>query len=271
MKYTIKDLKRDFPDDDTCLDYIFRQKYPNAKKYYRVKGRKCYANQEGKQLHPLANTIFEKSSTPLTSWFYAIFLFSASKNGISAMELQRQLGTTYKCAWRIGKKIRGLMVEGGQKLSGVVEVDETYIGGKCKPALKFKKKTAVMGMVERNGRAVIRIIPHRETHIILNNIKEYIKSGSEIMSDEYSAYKKVHWFGYEHSYTKHGKRHYVKGRVHTNAVEGFWSIVKNSFRGTFHSVSPQHLQSYLDEFAFRYNYRASDVPVFHLLLSRLVK
>ncbi len=270
MNYTIKDLKRDFPNDDVCLEYIFRMKYPNGK-YYRVKGRKTYADASGKQIYPLSGTIFENSSTPLTSWFYAIFLFASSKNGVSAMELQRQLGTTYKCAWRIGKKIRSLMTDGGQKLSGIVEVDETYIGGQHKRKFGFKKKTAVMGMVQRGGRAVARIIPYRETKIILDNIQKYVEKGSRIMSDEYSAYKKVFWFGYQHAFTKHGKRHYVKGKVHTNAVEGLWSIIKNSFRGTYHSISPKHLQSYLDEFSFRYNLRTSPVPVFLLLLSRLVK
>lgn len=270
MNYTIKDLKKDFPDDDTCLEYIFKMKYPNAK-YYRVKGRKTYADSKGNQIYPLKGTIFENSSTPLTSWFYAIFLFASSKNGVSAMELQRQLGTTYKCAWRIAKKIRELMNEGGQKLSGIVEVDETYIGGRHKAKVKFKKKTAVMGMVQRGGRVVAKVIPYRETKILLDNIQEYVERGSQIMSDEHSAYKKVHWFGYKHGYTKHGKKHYVKGKIHTNSVEGLWSIIKNGIRGSYHSISPKHLQSYLDEFSFRYNYRASDVPVFQLLLARLVK
>lgn len=130
MKYTIKNFQKDFPNDDVCLDYIFKQKYPDTKQYYKVKGRKCYANPAGEQIHPLAGTIFEKSSTSLTNWFYAVYLFSQSKNGVSAKELERQLGVTYKCAWRIAKKIRELMSGDGDPLTGTVEVDETYVGGR---------------------------------------------------------------------------------------------------------------------------------------------
>lgn len=124
--------------------------------------------------------------------------------------------------------------------------------------------------VQRNGKVIVRAIPNRETHILLNAIKEHVEKGSKIMSDEYSPYKKLGWFGYHHGYTKHGKRHYVQGKVHTNAVEGLWSIIKNGIRGSYHSISPKHLQSYLDEFSFRYNYRTSEVPVFQLLLEKVV-
>jgi DNA-directed RNA polymerase subunit RPC12/RpoP len=113
MKYTIKDFKNDFPNDDVCLEYIFKRKFgqiSDFNKYYRVKGRKCYAHSEtGEQIHPLANTIFHKSSTPLTQWFFAIFLFSQSRNGVSSKELERALGVTYKCAYRMGQQIRKLM------------------------------------------------------------------------------------------------------------------------------------------------------------------
>lgn len=109
----MKDLKQDFPNDNVCLDYIFTKKCGETQGYYRVKNRKCYSHQSTKhQIHPLVGTIFEKSSTPLTLWFHAIFLFSSSKNGVSAKELQRQLGVTYKCAWRMAKQIRSLMEQG---------------------------------------------------------------------------------------------------------------------------------------------------------------
>ena len=164
-QYTIKDLVRDFPTDDACLDYIFRAKYPNAKQYYRVKGRKCYAHSmTGHQVHPLKGTIFEKSPTLLTLWFHAIFLFAVSKNGVSAKELERQLGVTYKCAWRMAHQIRKLMNQDGDMLTGTVEIDETYIGGKHTHKDKFTRKAAVMGMVERDGRVRANVIPNRETH-----------------------------------------------------------------------------------------------------------
>ena len=134
MNYSIKDFQGQFPNDEACLEYIFNQKYDKTCKcggqFYRSKTRKCYnCSMCGKQISPLAGTIFEKSDTPLTSWFYAIFLFSSARNGVSAKELERQLGVTYKTAWRIAFQIRQLMQQDKKKLSGVVEVDETYIGG----------------------------------------------------------------------------------------------------------------------------------------------
>ena len=272
MKYTIKHLQRDFPNDDVCLDYIFRNRFPECVgDYYRVKGRKCYANIDGEQIHPLAGTIFHKSSTPLTTWFYAIYLFSASKNGVSACELQRQLGTTYKCAWRIANHIRKLMKQDKELLSGVVEVDETYWGGRRRVKVKMSNKLAIMGMVERGGSIRVKRIPNRETHILLNNIKGNVSRDSSVMTDDWGAYKKIYKLGYKRSVVKHSKQRYVSGNIHTNTIEGWWSQFKRSVHGSYHSVSRKYLQSYLDEFAFRYNLRDDEAPVFQWLLLRLVK
>ena len=272
MKYTIKDFQKDFSNDDVCLDYIFKQKYPDTKQYYKVKGRKCYAHSmTGHQIHPLTGTIFEKSSTSLTDWFYAIYLFSQSKNGVSAKELERQLGVTYKTAWRIAKKIRELMSENSNPLTGIVEVDETYIGGKHLRKQGFKDKEAVMGMVERQGRIKATHIPSRQTHILLNEIKQNVAKGTRLMTDELDAYKRTPLFGYHHSSIKHGKKHYArKGDIYTNTIEGFWSQLKRSIDGTYHVVSPKHLQSYVDEFSFRYNRRTSEMPMFFHLLKQVV-
>lgn len=166
MKLTIKQFNDTFPNDDVCLQFIFEKRYGSLKacpkcgvaepSYYRVRGRKCYECQDcGHQIHPLANSIFHKSNTPLKSWFYAIYLFSASKNGVSAKELERHLGVTYKTAWRIAKQIRLLMEQDDEILTGDVETDETYIGGRRKLAQKFDNKSIVHGVVERNGRAKI--------------------------------------------------------------------------------------------------------------------
>ncbi len=162
MRYTIKQFQADFPNDDVCLDTVFENRYSHVKdcpkcgvvntKFYRVKGRKCYACMHcGYQLHPLTHTIFHKSETPLTSWFYTIYLFSVSKNGVSAKEIERHLGVTYKTAHRMARQIRKLMADGGDPLTGEVEIDETYIGGRRKLAHKFDNKSVVFGMVERNG------------------------------------------------------------------------------------------------------------------------
>jgi len=153
MMYGILDFQKDFPDDDACLDHIFHKRYPDAVGYYRIKSRKAYVNKDGHHIHPLAGTIFEKSSTSLWKWFFAIFLFSASKHGVSAKELQRQLTITYKCAWRMAFMIRSQMSQDSQgKLFGVVEADETYIGGIRRTTAWAKAKSPVVGMVQRDGR-----------------------------------------------------------------------------------------------------------------------
>ena len=269
MKYTIKDFKKDFPTEDSCLDYIFNKKYPSIKGFYRVKGRKCYADAQGKQIHPLKGTIFEKSSTSLDLWFYAIFLFASSKNGVSAKEIQRQLGTTYKTAWRISHSIRKLMKQDKNPLEGVVEVDETYFGGKRRMKVKMGNKSAVFGMAERSGSVRAKKIPNRETHVILGNISQNIKRGSHIMADEFGVYSKVRGLGYYKSTIKHGKGHYVRGSIHTNTIEGFWSQLKRSIDGTHHAVSPKHLQKYIDQFVFQYNLRFSPIAVFEVLMNRI--
>ncbi len=281
MRYTIKDFKRDFPNDDVCLDYVFGQRYGkeyvcskcNKKGFYKVKDRKCYACAWcGYQIHPLAETIFHKSSTKLTDWFFAIFLMSQSKNGVSAKEIERHLGVTYKTAWRIQKQIRSLMKQDNSILTGIVEIDETYVGGrrKGKRGRGAEGKTIVVGMTEREGAVKARVAKDNKISKVLPIMRKQIKIGTHVMSDEYRSYKNMASYGFKHDVVRHGFREYVRGEVHTNTIEGFWSQMKRSIDGTYHSVSPKHLQSYVDEFAYRYNHRASSVPLFHLLLGRMV-
>ena len=281
MRYTIRDFKRDFPNDDVCLDYVFGQRYgkeyvcPKCKKkgFYKVKDRKCYACAWcSHQIHPLADTIFHKSSTKLTDWFFAIFLMSQSKNGVSAKEIERHLGVTYKTAWRIQKHIRSLMKQDNSIFTGTVEIDETFIGGrrKGKRGRGAAGKTIVFGMTEREGGVKARVVKDRKISKVLPIMRKQIKIGTHVMSDEYSGYKSMASYGFKHDVVRHGLREYVRGEVHTNTIEGFWSQMKRSIDGTSHSVSPKHLQSYVDEFAYRYNHRASSVPLFHLLLGQMV-
>lgn len=269
MKYTIADFNKEFPTDEVCLAYIFKKKYPEAKGYYPVTGRKCFANAQGKQIHPIAGTIFEKSATPLKSWFFAIYLFSQSRNGVSAKELQRQLGVTYKTAWRIGYQIRQLMKQGKSPLSNIVEVDETYVGGYQKGGHGGKGKTPVFGMLERGGAVKTKILSARESHLILRQIQKNIARGSHIVSDKFGAYKKTTKLGYSHASVNHWRKEFVRGNTHTNTIEGFWSQLKRSLNGTYHSVSPKYLQSYCDEFSFRYSRRASSSPIFASLMERI--
>jgi len=281
MKYTIKDFKRDFPNDDVCLDYIFGQRYgkdsvcPKCGKtgFYRVSDRKCYACAWcGHQIHPLANTIFHKSSTKLTDWFFAIFVMSQSKNGVSAKEIERHLGVTYKTAWRIQKHIRGLMKQDKPMLSGTVEIDETYVGGKRRGTRGrgAEGKTPVIGMAERKGGIKAQAVRNMKSSIVIPIMRRNVQVGTHIMTDDFLTYSNVKEHGFKHGVINHSAKEYVRGDIHTNTIEGFWSQMKRSIDGTYHSVSPKYLQTYVDEFAYRYNHRASSVPVFHLLLERLV-
>lgn len=271
MKYTVTDLRREFPTDTACLDYIFRTKYPDAKGYTRVqyKGRKAYVNSQGAQIYPLAGTIFEKSSTKLETWFHVLFLFASHKNGVSAKTIQRETGVTYKTAWRMGHQIRSLMVQGKDPLSGEIEADETYYGKGGNNKNKFKNKQAVLGAVERKGRVRTQVSPNRRRDIVLPFIKNNVVVGSKIVTDEYHGYDQLRrTYGFGHHKVKHGKGHYSWKGEHTNTIEGFWGQFKRSVRGTYSFVSAQHLQAYLNEFSWRYNHRSSPVPQFALLLAQ---
>lgn len=280
MRYTITEFNKQFPDDDACLDALFEMRYGDIKdcpkcgvvntKFYRVTGRKCYACMHcGYQLHPLAQTIFHKSSTPLKNWFYVMFKFGNSKNGVAALEVHRDLGVSYKTALRMTHKVRELMEQDNEPLGGsggVIELDETYIGGRRKMRQKFINKQVVFGAVERYGRARIKHVKSSGARVLLPEISAMVTTGASIYSDEWTAYKTLNRRGYTHTTVNHSKLEYVRGHVSTNAVEGFWSQLKRSIDGTYHAVSPKYLQLYLDEFAFRYSYR--DVAVYPVLLER---
>ena len=277
MRYTIKDLQKQFPNDDACLDAIFEMRYGDVTacpkcgavdtKFYRVKGRKCYACMHcGYQLHPLAQTIFHKSETPLTTWFYVIFQVSVAKNGMSAKEVARSTGVTYKTAHRMLRKVRSLMLQGTGFLSGIVEVDETYYGGTRKK--KYQKsqwvnKTAVIGIVEKDGMARTLVTKHADATIAIPFLRASIQPGSTVHTDESKIYSRVRR-DFDHATVNHSQQEYAKDGVTTNTIEGLWGNWKNAMRGTYHAVSPKYLQAYVNEFVFRYNYRG--VVVYPVLL-----
>ena len=272
MKYTIKDFHADFPNDKTCLDFIFNNRYPKGLScpkcdktaFHAVDGRRSYACACGFQVYPTEGTIFHKSPTPLTLWFHAIFLMSQSKNGVAAKELQRHLGVTYKCAWRIAKQIRLLMSPDGGPLGGkeIIEADETYIGGvrRGKRGRGAEGKTPVFGVVERKGHVKTQVVPNVRMVTLMPLIQAMVPPNAVITTDESNSYNKVNSLGHLHETVRHGKGEYARGDVHTNTIEGFWSQFKRSVHGTFHAVSPKHLQTYLNEFSFRYNHRGQNLP-----------
>lgn len=279
MRYTKKMFDAEYPDDDACLDSVFQNRFGDLKwcpkcaaetKFYRVKKRQCYACMHcGYQLHPLAGTIFRKTTTPLKDWFYAIYLFSVSKNGVSAKEIERHLGVTYKTAWRMCKQIRLLMTQDEQILSGVVEADETYFGGR-KRTQKHKNdnKTAVIGAVEKNGQARAFVSGWTDSTVAKSFLSAVLEPSAKLHTDDSVFYK---WAKkqFEHGVVRHSAKRYSENGVTTNTIEGLWSQMKRSIDGTYHVVSPKYLQFYVDEFVFRYNFR--DVAVCPVLLERAAK
>jgi transposase len=278
MRFTVNQFNERFSTDDVCLDYMFEQTYgkmPVCSKcgvvepsYYRVRSRKCYECKDcGYQLHPLANTIFHKSSTSLRDWFYVIYLFSVAKNGVSAKEVERHLGVTYKTAWRIARQVRLLMMQTNNPLTGIAEVDETYIGGKHRRNSMFSNKTAVIGIVEKkkdNGQIKALATKQANATVALPFLHSSIAVGTIVHSDESRIYTRVKRT-FDHEFVNHSKLEYVRAGVHTNTIEGFWGQLKRSIDGTYHCVSPKYLQSYVNEFVYRYNHRQS--PVFPVLIA----
>lgn len=283
-KLTKRDFDQLFPTEDICLQELFEKRYADKKtcdkckrpfKYHKLKALKLYSCQFcGLNIAPTAGTIFHKSSTPLTDWFYIIYLFSISKNGLSAMEIQRQFGYTYKTAWRVANRVRYLFdqTEGG--LKNTVEFDETYVGGKGghnKRGRGSENKTPVFGMLERKGEVIAKVTADTKRKTVMPLIREHVELGADVMTDEYLPYRSLGKEGYNHQSVNHGSKEYVRGVVHTNSLEGFWSQLKRSIHGTYHCVSPKYLQAYVNEFSFRYNHRNVSLPIFFLLLEKASK
>lgn len=282
MRYTLKQFLQEYPDNDACLQAVFDNRYggmefcPNCgvaePKYYRVRSRKSFECKDCRyQLSPLAGTIFHKSSTSLHDWFYAIYLFSVSKNGVSAKEIERSVQVSYKTAHRMAKQIRKLMADDEGKLGGggtPVQVDETFVGGRRRQQIARDNKVAVIGALEKDGRVRTRVIDYATSTTALKFLHENVEYGSMVHTDESKIYTRVkrNW---EHETVRHVSMQWVENGVHTNGIEGFWSILKTSLLGTYHAVSPRYLHTYVNEFGFRYAYR--NEMIFPILVERAVK
>jgi transposase-like protein len=227
----------------------------------------------GHHIHPLVGTPFMRTHTPLQKWFYALYLFTTTRHGVPAKELQRQLGVTYKTAWRMGHEIRKYMaiVDGDRPLGGIVEVDETYVGGQKKGSgLRGRRgKTIVLGMAERYGAAMTKVVPDATHGTLTGHVRENAEPGSIVSTDDNRAYWPLKSYGYDHESVNHSAGEYVRGLFHTNTLECLWSMLKRSISGTHVSVSPKHLPKYLAEFEFRWNLRNYPHLMFPRLLQRL--
>ena len=279
----VQDFFRQFPDDDACLSYLMTTYYGKTLdcpkcgkhgKFHRVTGQPAYECAWcGLHIHPMANTIFHRSHTSLQKWFYAIYMFTTTRHGVAAKELQRQLSVTYKTAWRMAHQIRKLMADadGELPLGGSVEADETYVGGKRKGGKRGRGapgKTVVFGMLERDGDIMTKVVTNVRKKTLQPIIKENVVKGATVHTDELKSYNGLEQAGYEHETVNHGAGEYVDGDCHVNGIEGFWARLKLSIRGTHVHVSRKHLEKYVKEFEYRYNRRKRPELMFgHLLLN----
>ena len=275
---TIRQFFKLYPDDDACLEQVMRARYGDRHTcqkcgklahYYRLRARQAYECEYcAHHLYPCVGTPFEKSRTPLQFWFFAMYLFCASRNGVAAKELQRQLGVTYKCAFRMGHKIREFMgeVDGDAPLGGlgrIVEADETFIGGHDRKG--HDDKHIVLGAVERGGEVQTKAIASRHSKNVVGGVKDMLAPGASVVTDDYVAYTALPALGHPHASINHSKGEYVRGPVHTNTIEAFWAQLKRGINGTYIHVSRQHLPKYLSEFEYRFNLRKSPYVMFQIL------
>ena len=286
QRYTFQDFNTEFPDDEACLRFVAEQRWPDCRtmcekckkerKHYPVTGRKAFACDHcGNHIYPMAGTIFEKSTTRLRTWFHAMYLMGSTRCGISAKQIQRDTGVTYKTAWRMFKQIRTLMSEDIRLEGSSVEMDESVFGGRQKGQHGRKStgnKSIVVGIAERKsgkGR-VLAMVANDATRATLHGIaQERMLPASTVYTDDYNAYHGLAAKGYNHRRINHSAGIYVMGNIHTQTIEGFWSLVKRGIGGVYHSVSKKYLQSYLDEYAFRYNRREAGQPMFVSLLEQV--
>lgn len=266
-----------FSDTQKCIEYLTQIRWkgnvtcPHCKhdKVYELKGKtKAYKCASCRKLFSVTKgTIFENSPITLQKWFVAMYLLLSHKKGISSCQLAKDISITQKSAWFLLHRIRFAVQTQSFEMptTAVVECDESYFGGKEKNKHKSKRikdgsangrstksKTPVFGLVERNGRVVAMKVPDTQKHTIHPIIEKHVNEGAKIMTDEYQVYKTLK-NRFQHNVIQHRLGIYVLGETHTNTIEGFWSQLKRSIYGCYHSVSSKHLDAYIDESEQRYN------------------
>jgi transposase len=305
--YSLIEFMRAFPDDEACLQWLWRTRFSEdgqhaycAKceqervfKRYPIKQRRFSwtCTGCGRHVSVTAGTIYEGSATALHLWFYAGYLITSTRCGISAKQLERELGVTYKTAWRMLNKLRNVaMADDSGPPSGDVEIDEASVDGEPRrrqgqrsqiqvgpsrrseaPKLSGRSRATVFAAVERAGRIKATVLPSRHGRHLMQQVIERVEPTSIVVTDEWPAYSGPDQHYIAHSRIIHSAGWYVQGDTHTNTVEAFFGHLKPSIRGTYRKVSHRRLQGYLNEFVWRRNARLVDDPMFEQLLSRAAR
>lgn len=288
---SILDLLKAFPTEQSCIDHLVELRWNGNiaspfdadSKVYVCKGNRYRCKNTGKYFNVKTDTLFDNTKVKLQKWFLAIWLVTSHKKGISSLQLGRDIDVTQKTAWFMLQRIRNCFgFDNNEQLDNEVEADETYVGGKNKNRHNSKKikgsqgrsamdKTPVVGMVERNGRLTAKAVDNVNSQTLSREVIANVKETATLYTDEWLGYNGLKRI-YDHSVVKHNRGEYVNGRIHTNTIEGFWSLLKRGIVGIYHFTSKKHLQFYVDEFVFRYNSRNnSEASRFNLLLSNTQK
>jgi transposase len=281
-RLTVKEFFARYPDEASCLNHIMEVRFGMRHEcrkcgvygtFHKLETRRAFSCAHcGDHVYPTAGTVFQDTRTPLQVWFYAIYLFVTTRHGVSGKELERTLGVTYKTAWRMAFHIRSLMMkaDGFEKLQGHVEADETYVGGRQTMKDRYAKgtnKVVVMGMKERGGRMVAETIPDVTTATLRKRVLRTVKPGSTVSTDELHSYNLLTGDGYIHGAVNHTAKEWARDEHHTNHVESFWRLFKNSIKSTHIHVSEKYMAFYLSEFTFRSNNRHMTNAMFDLLVA----
>jgi len=287
---SIIELINTFSNEQICIEHLEAIRWKNSiivspfdtkSKVYKCKNNRYRCKNTGKYFNVKTNTLFDNTKISLQKWFVAIWLITSHKKGISSLQLAKDIKTTQKTAWFMLQRIRACFesTENSQ-LDNDVEIDETFIGGKNKnrhfdkkiknsQGRSFKDKTPVLGMIERNGKLIAKVVDDTQGKTLTPEITKNIKTSASVYTDEWLWYKGLKRI-FNHLYVKHNHGEYVNGNISTNTIEGFWSLLKRGIVGIYHSTSKKHLQKYVDEFVFRYNSRKHiDVVRFNLFLNNL--
>ncbi len=289
---SILDLVKAFPDEQTCMDYLAEMRwngvvvspFDETSKVYKCAGNKYKCKNTGKYFTAKVGTIFEDTKIPLIKWYMALYIFSSHKKGVSSHQLAKDIDVTQKTAWFMLHRLRfAFNTENFKKeFDGIVEIDETFMGGSeiNKHASKRTKKTQgrstetkapVLGMKDRvTGEVKVFAVANTKSESLMPLIKKYIKEGSVVITDEYRTYDILGW-KYKHGRVNHSAKEFVNGMFHTNGIENFWSHLKRGVDGIYHWISTEHLQSYVTEYALRFNTRKmTTAGRFDLVLANVV-